>query len=90
MEGQLGVSILWVFVGEWQNSPTFPKFPLIRWHLEGQESPPAVKTLLTQPRNPCPLSGDSGLFPLTDIPVSGTGVLAGRLGWWQGTFLGCH
>lgn len=47
MEGQLRVSIFWVFVGEWQNSPTFPKFPLIRWHLEGQESPPAVKTLLT-------------------------------------------
>lgn len=41
------MSIFWVFVGEWQNSPTFPKFPLIRWHLEGQESPSAVKTLLT-------------------------------------------
>lgn len=35
--------------------------------LTGQESPSAVKTLPTQPRNPCPLSGVTGLFPSADI-----------------------
>lgn len=54
--------------GEWQSSPSSPGFLSSR-HLQQQRSPPAVKPCHTTRRYlPC-LSGDSGLLPLTNIPV---------------------
>lgn len=84
------MSIIWAFVAE----PTLLSQVSTHWmtftgagvSLCCQKPPDTAQKSLSS------LSGNTGLFPLTDTPVSGTRVLAGRLGWWQGTSLGycCH
>ena len=72
----------------WASGRAYPPVP--RLHSPDGVSRGRSLPLLPKPSRHSPetpvLFGGSGLSPLPDIPLAGTGVLAGR----EGTSLGCH